>query len=128
MSILAIDYGIKKTGLAISYYGQGVRPLGVYDTNDLINKIHAIFKREQVKVVVIGQIDSKIGKHFNEFIKRIKNINIKFHFIDETGTTKVILESNSTVHSKRNRKVDDLSACLILENFLESKKYEKSVN
>lgn len=121
MSILAIDYGIKKTGLAVSYYGQGVKPLGVYDTNDLINRIFEIFRKEEVNEVVVGLIDHKIEKHFNQFIKKIKKINIKFHFIDETGTTKEITESNLAMDNKRKRRADDLSACLILDKFLESK-------
>lgn len=128
MSILAIDYGIKKTGLAISYYGQGVKPLGVYNTNDLTNRIFEIFRKEEVEEVVIGQIDYKIAKNFNQFIKIIKNINIKFHYIDETGTTKDVIETNIVMNNKRNRRVDDLSACLILEKFLESNNYEKPVN
>lgn len=124
MSILAIDYGVKRTGLAISYYGLGIEPIGVFATKELLTRIQGIVHNDQVKEVVIGQTDNKIAGDFKLFLRYLGKIKgLKINFIDETNTSLYANEERiqSSGKNKRNKAIDDVSACLILEKYLERK-------
>jgi len=92
MRYLAIDFGNKRTGLAICDESETITsPLVVLETNkSLIEKITQIIKDESVEAIVLGLplnmddtegFQAKIVKQFSQQLK--DNIDIPIHFEDE---------------------------------------------
>lgn len=135
MRLLAIDFGTKKCGIAISDPLKIIAtPLKVifYSKNDylyLINEIKKIIKEfEPIEKIILGitkNIDKSIsstGKITLKFLEILKNqINIEVVLIDEKNTTKnalnVIKEMNVSNEKKRNIK-DAIAAQKILEDYI----------
>ncbi len=129
---LAIDYGKKRIGLAIG--SQFPRGIGTISNNgsfaDICKKIKSICEDYQVEKIIIGLPKSPSGGS-NELADEIQNLAEKIETV--TGL-KVIFEEESYtsveaqrelvkrgVDVRRNKeKIDELSAILILEQYLDS--------
>lgn len=98
--IIAIDYGLAKCGLAVSWEGKLAEPLKIVKTEKLKEEI----KRLKPDKIVVG--DSK-------FAKDIENVlGCKVEFVDETLTT---IEAQ-----KISKKPDDaIAAAIILQRYLD---------
>ncbi|MBI5574386.1 MAG: Holliday junction resolvase RuvX [Elusimicrobia bacterium] len=135
MSILAIDYGKKRIGLAVSSTSIAT-PLGSILTDlrseTTFVKISEIIKEYAVGKIVLGLplnmdgTETEMTKEVRIFAGVIeKKFQIKVDFADERLTSKdaesrlALSEKN---WRKRKKKIDSASACLILENYLERKK------
>ena len=77
--VLGIDYGLKRTGLAISDpLGIIASPLETIETKNLLNYILDLNKKEKISVLVIGlplNLKNKlfdIEENIKEFIQKIK--------------------------------------------------------
>ena len=133
--ILGIDYGIKRTGIAISDpLGIIASPLETVDTVNLIDYLLRLIENEKISDLVIGlPLNSKnklfdIEKEIKKFILKIKlklpELNIER--IDERFTSKIArnyiniyTEKQKTRRNKVN--LDKVSASLILQSYLEKK-------
>tara|TARA_B100001063_G_C16707738_1_gene526223 strand:+ start:123 stop:533 length:411 start_codon:yes stop_codon:yes gene_type:complete len=133
--ILGIDYGIKRTGIAISDpLGIIASPLETVDTVNLIDYLLRLIENEKISDLVIGlPLNSKnklfdIEKEIKKFILKIKlklpELNIER--IDERFTSKIArnyiniyTEKQKTRRNKEN--LDKVSASLILQSYLEKK-------
>lgn len=125
MSILAIDFGQKRIGLAITYYGEEIKPFGIFSQKDFLSRIMDLCEQEEVKTIVIGQPDQKLLKDFSEFVNKIKKeLKMDPVMVDETLSSfeaqKTAINSGRKKSSRKNN--DDLSAVIILENYLEKLK------
>jgi len=134
MRYLAIDYGEKRTGLAICDAGETIAtPLAViHGQKILIKKIADIVKTESVEAVVLGlplNMDDSEGPQtalvlrFAEQLR--KHLDVPIHFQDERlssfSAEEKIAPGNFTRGKKRKR-LDAVAAAAILEDFLEQKK------
>lgn len=131
--ILAIDYGTKRTGVAVTDPEQMIAsPLETVPTHELMNFLQAYFEQEQVKLLVVGHprkmdySESESMKQIRYFVgafkKRFKEINVEY--MDERFTSSLAKEamvSGGLKKSQRREKgiVDRVSAALILQSFLE---------
>lgn len=133
--ILGIDYGIKRTGIAISDpLGIIASPLETVNTVNLIDCLLKLIENEKISDLVIGlPLNSKnklfdIEKEIKKFILKIKlklpELNIER--IDERFTSKIArnyiniyTEKQKTRRNKEN--LDKVSASLILQSYLEKK-------
>jgi putative Holliday junction resolvase len=133
--ILGIDYGIKRTGIAISDpLGIIASPLETVNTVNLIDYLLKLIENEKISDLVIGiPLNSKnklfdIEKEIKKFILKIKlklpELNIER--IDERFTSKIArnyiniyTEKQKTRRNKEN--LDKVSASLILQSYLEKK-------
>lgn len=134
--IMAIDYGRKRSGIAVSDpLGIIASPLTTVPTHEL----HAFLKKyipdEDVDCLVIGepkQMDysaSEAEQYIIPFIKQIRKAfpELRIERIDERFTSlmasQAILESGI---SKKNRQdkslVDKVSAAIILQTYMEMRK------
>jgi len=133
MRYLAIDYGLKLTGLAICDQSEKfVSPHSVLPASaELTDKIIKIVKDENVEAIVIGQplnMDGSKGpqaKIVEEFSNRLKKmISIPIYFQDERlssfGAEDKLVERNLT-RKKKKKRLDALAAAEILQAFLDSK-------
>ena len=133
MSILAIDYGKKRIGLAVSSTYTIVTPLEPILTDlgseTMFAKISEIMKEHGVCEIVIGlplnmnDTESEMTKEVRSFASVIeKKLQIKVDFADERLTSRdaesklALSEKN---WRKRKKKIDSASACLILQNYLD---------
>ena len=133
---LGIDYGTKRTGIAITDSLQLIASgLTTVSTHLLDNFICELLQSEEVDVFVIGYPKNLDGSstdstgHVNSFIKRLKEKypEVPVEKIDERFTSKIAKRSllASGVNKKTRKKkelVDKISATIILQNYLDCKK------
>ncbi len=128
--LLGIDYGSKKTGLAI---GQSVtrnsRPLKILYSN-YIYEIKKIIYEWDIKKIVIGypkyKKENNIHKEIKSFaddIQHALNFDIEIIFHDELLTSEMARNSfaemrKSGVTKKKSSDYDDLSASIILQSWI----------
>ena len=119
---LAIDFGLKYLGLAISDQTNLIAiPFKTLSEKQLLNEIIEIFESNNIYGIIIGKpynldgSDSKMIVNVNVFIERILNIqNFPIYLIDERLSSKQY--KTSIKISKKG--VHEKSACLILDDFL----------
>ena len=133
MRYLAIDYGTKRTGLAICDSAETiVSPLAIiHGQKELLKEIAQIVEAEKVEAVVLGlplNMDDSEGpqsKIVLEFAGKLKEyLHIPVHFQDERLSSfgaEDKLASAKFTRGKRRKRLDALAAAEILEAFLEQK-------
>lgn len=132
--IMAIDYGAKRTGLAVT------DPLGIIATaldtvpsHTLFDFLKAYFLKEEVNEVVLGYPKNSDGSPTNATPlveaaeKRFKKLfpDKKLFLHDERFTSKMALEAMIAAGSKKKDRrkkenIDKVSATIILQSYLES--------
>ncbi len=138
MRYLAIDYGTKRTGLAICDPGETiVSPLTVIEgQKGLLKKIAEVVETERVEAVVLGLPLNMTGsesaqtKLVFKFAEQLKGyLHIPVHFQDERlssfGAEEKLASAKFTRGEKRKR-LDAVAAAEILEAFLEQKTPQNS--
>ncbi len=133
--ILAIDYGTKRIGLAVTDSLQiFASPLNTVSPNEFDNFISGYLKTEEVEAFVIGypvqmnNLPSESIKYINPFIKKLKKAfpEKHIHLVDERFTSQMALRTmiDGGV-KKRDRQdksmVDKISASIILQSFLDNR-------
>ena len=119
---LAIDFGLKNLGLAISDQTNLIAiPFKTLSERQLLNEIIEIVESNNIYGIIIGKpynldgSDSKMIVNVNLFIERILRVqNFPIYLIDERLSSKHY--KTSTKISKKG--VHEKSACLILDDFL----------
>ena len=131
--ILAIDYGAKRAGIAITDELQLIASgLTTVPTNDLLPFLQDYVKNEKVELFVIGEPRqmnykaSEIEASITEFIERLRKLipHIPIERVDERFTSKIASKSMIESGLKKRKRLDkslldEISATLILQNFLE---------
>ena len=132
---LGIDYGTKRTGIAITDAMQIIaNGLITVPTHTLDDFISNLVQKETVECFVVGDPKNLDGSatdstgHVNGFVKRLKQKfpTIPVHQIDERFTSKIakqsILASGVKKKGRQNKAlVDEVSATIILQNYLDYK-------
>ena len=139
--ILGIDFGLKRVGIAISDEEQrfsfGRSTIIVSDWPGVIKEILELCEKEQIVEIVIGWPKPLSGKNadlpaeLNNFIEKIKtSIKIPVVLEDERMTTQLARRYlGEDVHSRNNKvkgKLDQLSAKVLLQNYLDKKLKRKA--
>lgn len=134
MRYLAIDYGTKRTGLAICDAAETIAsPLTVIEgQKELPKKIAQIVQAENVEAVVLGlpsNMDDSEGPQIKlvlKFADQLKeHLHIPIHFQDERLSSFNAEDKLSTVdftRGKKKKRLDAVAAATILEAFLEQKR------
>ena len=131
--ILAIDFGAKRTGIAVTDTLQMIaNGLTTVDTNQLEKFLENYMQTEQVETIVIGypktlqNEPAQITVLINPLVEKLKakypNINIEL--IDERFTSKLafqtMIDSGISKKARQNKAlIDQISATIILQNYLE---------
>lgn len=133
--ILAIDYGRKRVGLAVTDPLQMIaHSLLTVPTHDIINFLSNYLKKENVDFFVVGNpktlnnSDSESQIYLKPFLEKLKNTfpEKEIILVDERFTSKIAFQSLiDSGLKKKDRKdkslVDTVSATIILQSYLESK-------
>jgi putative holliday junction resolvase len=132
--ILAIDYGLKRTGLAVT------DPLRIIATGlitiespKLISFLKDYFSKEQVELILIGDpknmddTDTHATPLVNKCIKELqKNFpDIPIQKVDERFTSKMasraMIEMGMKKKQRRNKAlVDEIAATILLQEYLQA--------
>ncbi|MBT4918892.1 MAG: Holliday junction resolvase RuvX [Flavobacteriaceae bacterium] len=130
--LLAIDFGTKRTGIAITDEMQIIASgLTTVLTKDLILYLKDYVSKENVELVIIGEPKQKDGTHsdvelyIKKFIKELTNVipTLKIERFDERFTSKIAFNAMiASGVSKKKRKnkalIDEISATIILQDYL----------
>ena len=130
--ILAIDYGSKRTGIAVTDTLQIIASgLTTVNTNDLLSFLKDYTNKEQVEIFVIGE-PKQMNNTASEsevliipFLEKLKETfpNIPIQRVDERFTSKMafqtMIDSGLKKKQRKNKAlVDEISATLILQSYL----------
>lgn len=137
MRILSIDYGKKRTGIAVTDPLQIIaNGLVTVSTSELFDFLVSYIDKEDVERVIIGkplQTNGQPSENFSrveQFVNRWKKAvpRVPIEYFDERFTSVLaqhaILDSGISKKARRNKAlVDQVSATIILRDYLESKKF-----
>jgi len=130
--ILAIDYGKKRTGLAVTDPLRIIAtPLDTVLTNDLLSYLATYMKKETVDEFVVGMPktlkneDSEIAPLVRVFVEELQKTypEKKIHLEDERFTSRMAMQAMIEGGMKKKDRqvkgnVDKISATIILQSFL----------
>ncbi len=133
--ILAIDYGQKRTGIAVTDENQIIaNALTTVHTKDIFPYLKSYINNEEVDCIVVGEpkqmnnTKSESSKFIDPFVKKlIKEFpGITIDRFDERFTSKMakqtIINCGLKKKDRQNKKlVDAISANILLQSFLNSK-------
>ena len=133
--ILAIDYGRKRTGVAVSDAMQIIaNGLTTVPTHELLDFITGYVQKEPVERILVGlpkQMNNEASesmKYIDPFVRSLKKRlpEIPVEFVDERFTSvlahRTMLEAGLKKKDRQNKAlVDEISATIILQTYLESK-------
>ena len=131
--VIALDFGIKRTGIAISdemkIIASGLRTV---ETRKLMQELKKIIEEESVDTLVVGQpkhVDGKpmqLEKNILYFIEDVQALfpTLIIKRIDERFTSKLafqtMIDSGLKKKQRQNKGlVDEISATIILQNYLQ---------
>lgn len=130
--ILAIDYGTKRTGIAVTDELQIIASgLTTVVTHDLIGFLTDYISKENVELFIIGepkQMNNEVSESeasiqifIEKLTKEIPDIPIKR--VDERFTSKMAFQTMIDSGLKKNQRknkalVDEISATIILQSYL----------
>ena len=136
--ILAIDYGQKRVGLAVTdEYKIIATALDTIPVKDIFSYLQKYFAEENVECVVIGdpkQMDntaSESVKYIDPFVKKFKKVfqYVKVERFDERFTSKMALQALIDAGSKKKDRrdksnIDKISAVFILQSYMHAMKFK----
>ena len=134
--ILSIDYGKKRTGLAVTDPLQIIAGgLATVSTFTLFEWLDNYLKTEQVERVIVGEpkqtngLPSENMARVNAFVKKFRKTypHIPVELVDERFTSvlahRAMIDGGLKQKARRDKAlVDEISATIILQSYLESKK------
>lgn len=136
--IIAIDYGRKRTGLAASDTLQMIaNGLGTVPSGEVVQYLSDYVRKEPVDTFVVGlpkQMNNEPSenmKYVEAFVSHLKRTipNIPVVYYDERFTSvlahRAMLEGGLKKKKRQDKGlVDEISAVIILQAYMESKKYQ----
>lgn len=137
--ILAIDYGTKRAGLAVTDPDKMIATgLTTVHAKDLLSFLNDYVMRENVECIVIGEPKTlqneatDATRHIEGFVKQLRKSlpEMKIERVDERFTSsmaqKVMIQSGLKKKDRQNKQLlDEISATIILQSYLESRQWKQ---
>jgi putative Holliday junction resolvase len=134
--ILSIDYGLKRTGIAVTDDFQIIASgLTTIPSTDIIPFLKTYFSKENVETVLIGEpkqmngLPSESSEIIEKFISQfhIEFPNMKMERVDERFTSKMafqtMIDSGLKKKQRQNKGlIDEIAATILLQDYLNYKK------
>ena len=135
--ILAIDYGKKRTGLAVTDVLQIIaNGLTTVPKHTLMDFILDYVKREPVERIVVGlpkQMNNQPSENMvriEPFVNRLRKVlpNIPVEYVDERFTSvlahQAMLDGGLKKKDRQRKElVDEISATIILQSYMDSRRF-----
>jgi putative Holliday junction resolvase len=132
--ILAIDFGLKRTGIAITDEANIIAsPLTTVDSKDLMTFLKEAVVKSKVGTIVLGEPKrlNNEDSHITENVRMLKTVLEKefpvqkIVLMDERFTSKMAFQSmiDSGMKKKQRQEkgtVDMISAAIILQSYMET--------
>ncbi len=136
MRILSIDYGKKRTGLAVTDPLQIIAGgLATVATSDLFQYLTDYIAREPVERIIIGEPRQPNGQpsenlaRVQQFVNRWRNArkDVPIEFFDERFTSvlahQAMIDGGLKKKTRQNKAlVDEISATIILQDYMRARK------
>jgi len=133
--ILAIDYGRKRVGIAVTDPLQMIaNGLTTVNTKDIWEFLADYFKKETVDCIAIGypkQMNNQASdsvRYINPFLGRFRKLypEMDIRLVDERFTSKIafqtMIDAGLKKKARQNKElVDTISATIILQSYLEQR-------
>ena len=133
--IIAIDYGAKRTGIAVTDpLGIIAQPLETVATHTLMDFLRGYIARESVERIIVGlpkQMDGSNSENFRRiepFVNRLRKElpSIPVEYYDERFTSvlahRAMIDGGVGKMARRDKAmVDRISAAIILQGYMDSK-------
>lgn len=133
--LLAIDYGTKRCGIAVSDPLQIIaNGLTTVHSKDILTFLENYFAKEDVETIVVGEPKRMNGAatdataHVEAFVKQLakKFPSKKIARVDERFTSKMafqtMIDSGLKKKDRRDKAlIDEISATIILQSYMASK-------
>lgn len=130
---MALDYGKKRTGIAVSDPLQIIaRGLETVDTNELIGYLKKYFKEEEVEKVIIGyplnfdDTPTHATPLVEKFIGKYKHVfpDVEIEKVDERLSSKMASQAIAGMGLKKKDReekglIDTVAATILLQDYLE---------
>ncbi len=134
--VLAIDYGKKRTGIAVTDVLRIIAtPLETVATDKLMAFLNTYVAKEGVDEFVVGlpktlkNEDSETAPFVRKFVEELEKVfpGKPIHMIDERFTSKIAMQAMLAGGMKKKDRqekgnVDRISATIILQSYLESRR------
>jgi len=138
--IMAIDYGTKRVGIAVTDPLQMIsNGLTTVHSSELMDFLQKYFTKEKVDCVVVGEPKklnnepSQSAVFVEQFIKQFikKFPGMQLERVDERFTSKIaqqtMLMGGLKKKDRQNKElVDEISATIILQSFMEAKSFKEN--
>ena len=136
--LLSIDYGKKRTGIAVSDPLQIIATgLTTVETSKLLDFLADYLQKEEVSSIVVGmprQMNyepSENMRRIEPFVNRLRKLypHIRVEYYDERFTSRMaqqaMIEGGVKKKERQNKAlVDEISATIILQGYMESKRMQ----
>lgn len=131
---LALDYGTKRTGIAVSDTLKIIaNGLTTVPTHTLLDYLKIYLQKEDVERIIVGlpkQMNNEYSenmKHIRPFVKKLQSLypDMQIEYYDERFTSalahKTMLDAGLKKTDRQNKSlVDEISATIILQGYMES--------
>lgn len=132
---LGIDYGLKRTGIAITDDLKIISsPLTTVATNELFDYLGKLFSKEKIEVVVIGEakyldgksseitlLQEKFVKAFNQKFPEMRVERINEMFTSKMAAQSLIIRGMKKSDRQKKENIDMVSAAIILQSYLDKR-------
>lgn len=132
--LLAIDYGKKRTGIAVSDPLQIIaNGLTTVETAKIYDFLKTYLEKEKVEKIIVGlpkQMNNEVSENMvriEPFVNRLRKLypEIPVEYFDERFTSKLAQQAMIAGGAKKKDRqnkalVDEISATIILQGYMES--------
>jgi putative Holliday junction resolvase len=136
--ILSIDYGKKRTGLAVTDPLKIIAGgLATVLTHELFQFLHDYTPKEQVELIIIGEpkqpngLPSENLARVQQFVNRWRKAmpQIPIEYFDERYTSvlahRAMIDGGLKKKDRQNKAlVDEISATILLQNYMDSRQFK----
>lgn len=136
--ILSIDYGKKRTGLAVTDPLKIIAGgLATVLTHELFQFLHDYTQKEQVELIIIGEpkqpngLPSENLARVQQFVNRWRKVmpQIPIEYFDERYTSvlahRAMIDGGLKKKDRQNKAlVDEISATILLQNYMDSRQFK----
>ncbi|RRA96424.1 Holliday junction resolvase RuvX [Paenimyroides viscosum] len=134
---MAIDYGGKRTGIAVTDEMQIIASgLTTVETKNIFPFLENYFKTEKVSKIIVGEPKrmnneaSSIGAEINKFVEKLAKLypQIEIIRLDERFTSKIafqtMIDSGLKKKQRQNKAlVDEIAATILLQDYMSSNRF-----
>lgn len=135
--LLAIDYGTKRTGIAVSDPLKIIaNGLTTVPTHTLFDFLKTYLEKENVECIIVGmpkQMNNEYSdnmKNIRPFVKKLQATypNMKIEYYDERFTSSIaqqaMIDGGLKKKDRQNKTlIDEISAVIILQDYMESLRF-----